>query len=462
MSPEKTFDPSEMNAVAVFPIRVAIVEDEPSVAEALQDLLDSRGYEVEVYNCPMRALRSLTLERFDGLLLDYRMPSLNGRQFFEKARRRGIFIPTILVSGFVDETRLTEMVNLGLCRFLQKPARSEALFETLDSLGLGPARALARRAEWEEWRDHWRALIRVDETKARGACLAGIPWKRFEGLPARTAADRNLICSVLHGWETSGTIALAGPTGSDFVPFLRELAPVVRSNVKEIVFLDGAASEFAKAAGYAEEQSVLYVGVFREAEKLAEFHTSVPSGGPAVGYVLEADRFAAGDHGGVFRGDWESCVLPPLRERPEAIEHYVSTHPGAAGGALDKTAAGAFLAYGWPGNHNELRVVLDFLAPMAASAGISATDVAAALQAVSGLSDHFAFGAETLRDRLRGDILGPLLKNVTENTVAAAMTGLSVEQVKRARECRSVLDGVDTGPFAFVVDQSVEPLSAAG
>ncbi|MCC5808378.1 MAG: response regulator [Opitutales bacterium] len=449
-----TTDPAMMNEVAVFPIRIAIVEDEPSVAEALSDLLDARGYDVEIYNCPMRALRALTLERFDGLLLDYRMPNLNGRQFFEKARRRGITIPTVLVSGFVDETRLTEMVNLGLCRFLQKPARAEALFETLESLGLGPGRALARRAEWEEWRDHWRALIRVDEASNRGACLAGIPWKRFEGAPARTPGDRNLICSVLHGWETGGTIALSGPTGSDFVPLLRELVPVLRPNVTEIVFLDGTASDFAEAAADAERRPTLYVGVFRSAEKLAEVSGSAAPGGPAVGYILETEAPAAAGSGGFFEGGLASCVLPPLRERPEAVAHYLAVHCAVAGAEPGAEAAAALLAYGWPGNYNELAAVLDAVALAGRGGPVAAGDVEAALRSVSGTD--FRFGSAALRVRLRADLLGPLLREVSDDAVAATLAGIPAEQIDAARKCRSVLDAVDTSRFALSAGRTVE------
>ncbi len=444
-----------MNEVAVFPIRIAIVEDEPTVAEALSDLLDARGYEVEVYNCPMRALRALTLERFDGLLLDYRMPNLNGRQFFEKARRRGITIPTVLVSGFVDETRLTEMVNLGLCRFLQKPARAEALFETLDSLGLGPDWALARRAEWEEWREHWRTLIRVDEASNRGACLAGIPWKRFSGIPARTPADRNLICSVLHGWETSGQIALAGPTGADFVRFLRELVPVLRPNVKEVAFLDGTSPEFADAAAKTERRSRLCAGIFRDAGQLAAVHRAAAAGAGEVAFVLEADR-ADGGHGGLFLSDWEMCVLPPLRERPDAVEHYISEFSEGVGSVVDSDAVGTLLAYGWPGNYNELSAVLAVLASSVQGDRVSGNDARAALRAVSEPASHFGFGADTLRDRLRADLLGPLLKQVTDDAAAATMAGLSVNDISAARACRAVLDSVDTTRFALCAGQTLE------
>ncbi len=452
----ETTDPAMMNEVAVFPIRIAIVEDEPSVAEALSDLLDARGYDVEVYNCPMRALRALTLERFDGLLLDYRMPNLNGRQFFEKARRRGITIPTVLVSGFVDETRLTEMVNLGLCRFLQKPARAEALFETLESLGLGPGRALARRAEWEEWRDHWRELIRVDEASTRGACLAGIPWKRFTEIPARTPGARNLICSVLHGWETSGTIALAGPTGSDFVPFLRELVPVLRPNVTEIRFLDGAAPDFAEAAADAERRPTLLAGVFREAKKLAEVSGASAPGGAAVAYILESDAPASAWNAGFFEGGLSSCVLPPLRERPDAVAHYAAVHCEAAGARPDAAASAALVAYGWPGNYSELASVLNAAVPPRRGGPVTAEDVEAALRSVSGAGGDLRFSADTLRDRLRADLLGPLLREVADDAVAATLAGVPAGQIAAARKCRAVLDAVDTEPFALPADRAVE------
>ena len=446
----------DLNEIAVFPIRLAIVEDEAAVAEALSDVLVAQSYEVEAFHCPMKALKHLTLERFDGLLLDYRMPTLNGRQFFEKARRRGIVIPTILISGFVDETRLMEMVNLGLCRFLQKPAASQTLFDTLRSLGLGPDRALSRRAEWEEWREQWKALAQADEAALRATCLTGIPWNSFNLLPARSPLDRNLICEVLRRWDSSGVIALEGDPGADFGPLLRELLPIVRPDVKTIEFVDGTGSEFAarlQAAPSEQALERLVVGLFSEpAAVIQTFDAELP-GAASVGWILESERSMASPSSGLQKVGWAAPRIPPLRDRSGALAHYgraclrqASKKAYGREWQWSAEAAAWLLVYSWPGNLRELEAVVDAVVLQGMDEVVPLDDLKNALQRVSRLSPDLDLGQARLGDRLRADILRPLLKAIADDELVATLARIDPRQVVEARRYAAILDQVESKP----------------
>ncbi len=449
----------DLNEIAVFPIRLAIVEDEPAVAEALNDVLVAQSYEVEVFHCPMKALKQLTLERFDGLLLDYRMPTLNGRQFFEKARRRGIVIPTVLISGFVDETRLMEMVNLGLCRFLQKPASSQSLFGTLRSLGLGPDRALSRRAEWEEWREHWKALTQADEAALRATCLTGIPWNSFRALPARSALDRNLICEVLRRWDSSGVIALEGDPGADFEPILRELLPIAHPYVRSIEFMDGTGMEFATRLEKASSEPVLEtltVGLFSDASAVAQVFDAERAGTASVGWVLEAGMPGSSQRAILQRMGWMAPRVPSLGDRPQALAHYArvclceaSKKAYGREWQWSPEAAAWLMIYNWPGNLGELEAVVDAIILRGMDEVVSLDDLKNALQRVSRLPPDLDLGPDRLRDRLRADILRPLLKTISDDELVATLARILPEQATEARHYCLVLDGVEAKPHNF-------------
>lgn len=106
--------------------RILLVDDDRDIAQRLQELLSAK-YDVSLASNGFDALRLLDADGFEVILLDLRMPGLDGRGFIEEVRRRhnGEAIPVILVSANDDLAREARL--LGVADYLAKPFDIEAL-----------------------------------------------------------------------------------------------------------------------------------------------------------------------------------------------------------------------------------------------------------------------------------------------------------------------------------------------
>ena len=79
--------------------RILVVEDDSDIAMALSDDLSIEGFDVEIARDGEDALRRLTGERSDLVVLDVMMPLRDGFEVCRQARRRGFDAPVILLDG---------------------------------------------------------------------------------------------------------------------------------------------------------------------------------------------------------------------------------------------------------------------------------------------------------------------------------------------------------------------------
>jgi two-component system, LuxR family, response regulator FixJ len=118
--------------------RLAVVDDDPSVREALQALLRSAGFAVESFASAEDFLRLAERSDFDCLLLDVRMPGMSGLELQEHLASSGSRIPVLFMSAHADASLRTRAGG-GAVRLLQKPFSEDALLEAIEaSLRRGP------------------------------------------------------------------------------------------------------------------------------------------------------------------------------------------------------------------------------------------------------------------------------------------------------------------------------------
>ena len=122
---------------------VLVVEDEDSLREMLTLVLKMRAYRVISCGNGLEAKEQLDgVERVDVMLLDIRMPGVDGKQLLSYVRHhpRRASVPVICMSGFSDETQANEMRALGADAFLGKPFSISALMALLEEI-LRPERS---------------------------------------------------------------------------------------------------------------------------------------------------------------------------------------------------------------------------------------------------------------------------------------------------------------------------------
>ena len=120
---------------------VYIVDDNADFLESAAWWLQGAGYDVETFPDPADAVTALRSPRPDScLLLDVRMPGMNGLDLHEQLRQARVPLPVVYMSGHADVPLAVEAMRKGAVTFIEKPFADEALEA---ALGL----AFAPRAE---------------------------------------------------------------------------------------------------------------------------------------------------------------------------------------------------------------------------------------------------------------------------------------------------------------------------
>lgn len=114
-------------------MRVLIVEDEEDLGVVFQDFIVSRGHTAEVVGSAEAALERLrTGQAPDVIVLDVKLPGMNGLEFMSLPAVRQSAIPVIVISGHATEHQARECLRHGALEFLTKPVPLEILGTVLD------------------------------------------------------------------------------------------------------------------------------------------------------------------------------------------------------------------------------------------------------------------------------------------------------------------------------------------
>lgn len=122
-------------------LRVAVVEDDPSVANALGKMIRRLGYDATVFLDPRDFLGGVESGRAnpDLLLTDLVMPGMNGLTLVEEVGRRGFDSPVVFMSGYVQGEVTWPGIPGGVSAFLEKPIDPQTLSTTLSEILGGKA-----------------------------------------------------------------------------------------------------------------------------------------------------------------------------------------------------------------------------------------------------------------------------------------------------------------------------------
>jgi len=119
---------------------VLVVDDDPSVLATYGRLLDRAGYRAVTREDPLHVLDEVDQAvEADLLLLDYKMPGMDGLSLLAELRRRECRARCILISAFLNEDVRSQARNLGVEKVLEKPVDVATLRRTIDEL-LPPTR----------------------------------------------------------------------------------------------------------------------------------------------------------------------------------------------------------------------------------------------------------------------------------------------------------------------------------
>jgi CheY-like chemotaxis protein len=109
------------------PVLVLLVEDDMVSAALLEGYLTEAGYGVVTVNDGADALIEIGRRKFDLLLLDINVPTLNGLKLFEIMIQKGIDTPAVFITGIPGPEVEAQSLEIGAADFLRKPVRKEVI-----------------------------------------------------------------------------------------------------------------------------------------------------------------------------------------------------------------------------------------------------------------------------------------------------------------------------------------------
>lgn len=402
---------------------VLVADDEASIRETIRMVLDFEGYRVEEAGDGLEVLQLVRDRQPDTLILDIRMPRLDGLEALKSLRERGYTLPVIMISGHADVQTAVEATRRGAFDFLEKPLERERLLlvvrnaveahqlyrasresdgeptEDFELVGRSEAMSEIRRLIALAAPTPATVLIRGEsgtgkEIVARG--LHRLSSRRSQPFVRVNCAaiPEELIESELFGHEKgSFTGAVRKQTGK-FVAadggtiFLDEVGDMsARTQAKVLRVLESGEVEPVGA----ERESRVDVRVVAATNR--DLESEVRSG------RFREDLF--------FRLNVVPIRTPPLREHlediPDLVEYFVRRLTEKEGYRRRKFSAEVFEVfgrYGWPGNVRELRNTVERLLILSRDSEVGREEANLVLGGVarSGSPEFEVFAAKTLRE----------------------------------------------------------------
>jgi FixJ family two-component response regulator len=137
---------------------VFVIDDDPSMREALADLVSTVGLEVRAFAEPQEFLQSKPPDAPGCLVLDIRLPGMSGLTFQQELVKEGLALPVIFITGHGDIPMSVRAMKAGAVEFLTKPFHDQDLLDAI-------------HAAIERDRKRRREAVRVAELRGRFVTL---------------------------------------------------------------------------------------------------------------------------------------------------------------------------------------------------------------------------------------------------------------------------------------------------
>jgi len=137
---------------------VFVIDDDPSMRVALEDLVGSVGLQVQAFASPLEFLGYKRPDAPGCLVLDVRLPGMSGLTFQQELVKEGITLPVIFITGHGDIPMSVRAMKAGAVEFLTKPFHDQELLDAI-------------HAAIERDRDSRRETVLVTELRKRYATL---------------------------------------------------------------------------------------------------------------------------------------------------------------------------------------------------------------------------------------------------------------------------------------------------
>lgn len=363
---------------------VLVVDDEEEIRKILSRILEQEGFKVVTAPNGQQAMQKICFDAPDAVLLDVRMPGLNGMEVLKKIKEIDDDLPVVLVTAFADIPQAVEAMKLGAFDYLSKPFDNN-----------------------EVVRITRRVLAEVQLRRTLESITDGFKGN-FGLIQSMGPSDKigRLVTDVHRVAKTDFSVVIMGETGSGKELVARAIHEDSKRKNAPFMAVDcGAIPEPLLESELFGHEKGSFTGA--ERQKLGKFElahggtlfmdeiANMPPGSQAKFLRVIQDRklYRVGGTkpvdvdirlilatnqdlqemtvAGTFRKDLYyrlsefTITVPPLRERKEDIPYLAKRFLDLANIELNKVVKGftegaveALMSYNWPGNVRQLRSVI--------------------------------------------------------------------------------------------------------
>lgn len=230
-----------------------VVDDEDAICEGCRRIFSRQGFEVRKCNDACQGLDLATHSDYTAILLDIKMPEMDGLHFLEALRKEKPTVPVVLMTGYPSIPNAASAIRLGASDYVTKPFTPEEISQAVHRLlhvgkSDGPgesvsaaAAAPATKSPFFFYRDAWyqasgdgvvRAgamVVRPGVARLESVCLPRIGEVVYQGLPlaAVTIASQpqhtipapvsGVVVAVNDALERDSSALLADPCGEGWI-----------------------------------------------------------------------------------------------------------------------------------------------------------------------------------------------------------------------------------------------------
>jgi FixJ family two-component response regulator/glycine cleavage system H lipoate-binding protein len=223
--------------------KLLVVDDEASICQACRRVFTRQGFEVEESCDPHAGLALAEKNDYAAVLLDIKMPTMDGIEFLEALRTKKPSIPVIFMTGYPSVPTATSAVRLGAAGYIMKPFTPEEITQAIQKFvprADKPAAASADawtpapNSEVRFWHEAWYRKG-ADDTVRAGVSLtrsqqAGLKNMRlpkigevvFQGLPMASVETADGSVVLLPAPVSGVVVAVNESLASDLSPLVHE------------------------------------------------------------------------------------------------------------------------------------------------------------------------------------------------------------------------------------------------
>jgi len=112
-------------------VSVLVVDDDPVVRETVRRILESQGFIVNEADGGIEGQKWIERKAFAAILLDLKMPDMNGPDFLKILRQNNNMVPVIVITGYPDSDLMAEATKYGPFTLLAKPVHMTQLLQAV-------------------------------------------------------------------------------------------------------------------------------------------------------------------------------------------------------------------------------------------------------------------------------------------------------------------------------------------